>query len=42
MTWKCFSCGAEIEDISTVKCPHCGYRILVKERPPMVKKVKTD
>ncbi|MEM0372411.1 MAG: DNA-directed RNA polymerase subunit P [archaeon] len=42
MAWKCFSCGKIVEDIKSVKCPYCGYRILSKERPPVVKKVKTD
>ncbi len=40
--WKCLKCGREVEDISTVKCPYCGYRILEKEKPPIVKKIKTD
>ena len=42
MAWKCFSCGKKVDDISVVKCPSCGYRIIVKERPAMVRKVKTD
>ena len=23
-----------------VKCPHCGYRILYKKRPPILKPIK--
>ena len=35
-------CGKVVEDIKSIKCPYCGYRILYKERPQIVKKVKTD
>lgn len=42
MVWKCFSCGKKVEDIEVVKCPFCGYRILKKERPPVVRKVKAE
>ncbi len=42
MAWRCMNCGKVIEDIKVVKCPYCGYRILIKERPPIVKRVKTD
>lgn len=42
MAWTCYSCGKKIEDIKVVKCPYCGYRILRKERSPVVRKVKTD
>ncbi|RLG21119.1 DNA-directed RNA polymerase subunit P [Candidatus Micrarchaeota archaeon] len=42
MTWKCFRCGKKIDDINAVKCPYCGYRILIKERPPIAKKLRTD
>ncbi|MFH0986719.1 MAG: DNA-directed RNA polymerase subunit P [Candidatus Micrarchaeota archaeon] len=42
MAWKCFSCGKKIDDISVVKCPQCSYKILVKEKPPIVRRVKTD
>ncbi len=42
MTWKCFYCGEEIEEIKEVKCPQCGRRTLTKKRPQIVEKVKTD
>lgn len=42
MTWVCFSCRKKVEDVKVVKCPYCGYRILEKERPPVVKKVKAE
>lgn len=42
--YKCMNCGREIDiELKTVKkiiCPFCGYRILKKERPKIVKKVK--
>ncbi len=42
MSWKCFYCGKEIEDISEVKCTKCGKKVLTKERAPIVQEVKTD
>ncbi|MBI1974102.1 DNA-directed RNA polymerase subunit P [Candidatus Micrarchaeota archaeon] len=35
-------CGKVVEDIKVVKCPYCGYRVLYKERQPVVRNVKTD
>lgn len=38
MTYKCMSCKKEVsmEDIKKrVRCPYCGYRILVKSRSPV-------
>ncbi|MHA1237973.1 MAG: DNA-directed RNA polymerase subunit P [Candidatus Odinarchaeia archaeon] len=45
MSYRCGQCGGEVtsEELKTlpgVKCPYCGYRILYKTRPPIVKKVK--
>ena len=42
--WKCMNknCGKEVQDVNAVKCPYCGYRILEKEKPPVVQKIKTD
>ncbi len=44
--YKCLSCGREVEvDLSVSKkviCPFCGYRILKKTRPVVVKKVKAE
>ena len=41
--YKCMHCGKRTElDIKTAKkviCPSCGYRILLKERPKVVKKI---
>ena len=43
MRYKCENCGKESEiDLATAKkiiCQYCGYRILKKMRPKMVKKV---
>ncbi|MEM2340302.1 MAG: RNA polymerase Rbp10 [Candidatus Bathyarchaeia archaeon] len=43
--YVCMDCGAEVtsEQLSLtpeIKCPFCGYRVLKKARPPIVKKVK--
>ncbi|MHA1379954.1 MAG: Rpo12/RPC10 RNA polymerase subunit family protein [Candidatus Helarchaeota archaeon] len=43
MPYVCGKCGREItskgmDSLPGVKCPHCGYRILYKVRPPVVKK----
>ena len=43
MAYKCLHCGAEIKSIDKfVRCPYCGYRIVIKERPQIAKEVKTD
>ncbi|MFQ5819091.1 MAG: DNA-directed RNA polymerase subunit P [Candidatus Heimdallarchaeota archaeon] len=46
-TYKCMRCKSEIssEDLEILpglRCPLCGYRILVKKRPPFIKRVKAD
>jgi DNA-directed RNA polymerase subunit P len=43
MMYVCQNCGKKIEKIENfITCPYCGYKILVKERPPVVKKVKAE
>ncbi len=41
--YKCLSCGRIIKtDLSTatkIICPSCGYRIINKERPKLVRKI---
>jgi DNA-directed RNA polymerase subunit RPC12/RpoP len=41
--YKCLNCGKGIEiDLQKAKkiiCPYCGYRILEKKRPSVVKRV---
>jgi DNA-directed RNA polymerase subunit RPC12/RpoP len=42
--YKCINCGKnvdiELEKAKKVICPYCGYRILEKKRPPVLKAVK--
>ena len=42
--YKCLSCGKTVEiDLNTCKkviCPFCGYRILKKTRPTIIKKIR--
>lgn len=46
--YECVKCGAEVPldelDLrgGKVKCIICGYRVLRKVRPPVVKRVKTE
>jgi len=45
ISYICVSCGSkvtseELELTPEIKCPFCGYRILKKARPPIVKRVK--
>ncbi|MBN1896183.1 MAG: DNA-directed RNA polymerase subunit P [Candidatus Aenigmarchaeota archaeon] len=43
--YKCLGCGRKIEvDIASatkIICPSCGYRVLEKERPKVVKMVES-
>ncbi|MHA1311281.1 MAG: DNA-directed RNA polymerase subunit P [Candidatus Helarchaeota archaeon] len=43
--YECGECKKEINamdmnSLPGIKCPQCGYRILYKIRPPVVKKIK--
>ena len=41
--YTCKNCGKRIEELGKfVTCPHCGHKILKKERPPVVKAMGTD
>ncbi|MBI4181523.1 MAG: DNA-directed RNA polymerase subunit P [Candidatus Aenigmarchaeota archaeon] len=44
MLYKCINCGKEVDlDLKAAKkvqCAYCGYRILEKIRPPVVKRVQ--
>ena len=45
IVYKCVQCGGEItsEQLSimlSIKCPNCGYRVLKKMRPTIVRQVK--
>lgn len=42
--YKCINCGRivniELATAAKIICPSCGYRILEKERPKVIAKVK--
>jgi len=48
IVYECVRCGAKVptEELELrgggVKCTFCGYRILKKIRPPVIKRVSTD
>jgi len=43
--YKCLNCGKqvnmELKDAKKIICPYCGYRILEKSRPKVVKKIRS-
>jgi len=47
IVYECVKCGAQValEELELrgggVKCTYCGYRVLKKIRPPVVKRIKT-
>jgi DNA-directed RNA polymerase subunit RPC12/RpoP len=47
LVYECVKCGAAValDELELrgggVKCTYCGYRVLKKIRPPVVKRVKT-
>jgi DNA-directed RNA polymerase subunit P len=48
LAYECLKCGAKvpIEELELrggeIKCTVCGYRVLKKIRPPIVKRVKAE
>jgi len=45
--YECLRCGRNVthDDLAAMpelKCPHCGYKILKKARPTIVKHVKAQ
>jgi len=46
VAYECVKCGAVValKELELrgggVKCTHCGYRVLKKIRPPVVKRIK--
>jgi DNA-directed RNA polymerase subunit P len=46
LVYECVKCGAlvALEELELrgggVKCTHCGYRVLKKIRPPVVKRIE--
>jgi DNA-directed RNA polymerase subunit RPC12/RpoP len=47
LIYECVKCGAKVrtEELELrgggIKCTFCGYRVLKKKRPPVVKRVST-
>lgn len=43
MAYICSRCGKTIKAFETfIRCSYCGNRILIKQRPNIVKEVSTD
>ncbi|MHC1571650.1 MAG: DNA-directed RNA polymerase subunit P [Methanosarcinales archaeon] len=45
MGYKCTRCKMTVEiDYGSggIRCPYCGHRVLVKERPTMIKQVRAE
>lgn len=48
IAYECVKCGAVVssEELDLrgggIKCTYCGYRVLKKIRPPIVKRIKTQ
>jgi len=48
IAYECVKCGAIVpsEELELrgggIKCAYCGYRVLKKIRPPIVKRIKTE
>ena len=43
IVYRCVKCGAIVKSTELelgIRCPYCRYRVLVKERPPIVKRVR--
>jgi DNA-directed RNA polymerase subunit P len=45
INYLCVNCSSvvtteQLQLMLEVKCPNCGYRVLRKTRPPIVKRVK--
>ena len=40
--YVCPNCKRDVDFLpeGKVRCPHCGFRLLFKRRPPVVKTVK--
>ncbi|MHC1568832.1 MAG: DNA-directed RNA polymerase subunit P [Candidatus Syntropharchaeia archaeon] len=45
MGYYCANCKKSVEidyEYQGIRCPYCGYRILIKERPTIIKRVKAQ
>ncbi|MEM4598543.1 MAG: DNA-directed RNA polymerase subunit P [Candidatus Diapherotrites archaeon] len=40
--YKCLKCGKEFAEMpkDQVRCPYCAYRVVLKARPEVTKKIK--
>ncbi|HIH43742.1 MAG TPA: DNA-directed RNA polymerase subunit P [Candidatus Methanoperedenaceae archaeon] len=45
MSYKCARCKRTVEvdyELQGIRCPYCGHRILIKDRPTVVKRIKAS
>ena len=47
LTYKCAKCGRtfsgkEMALRRQLKCPYCNYKVIMKVRPPIVKRMKAE
>lgn len=44
--YACMKCGKKVksEELSlhSIRCPYCGNKVMLKETPPLLKKVSTE
>ncbi|MFH0836653.1 MAG: DNA-directed RNA polymerase subunit P [Candidatus Aenigmatarchaeota archaeon] len=40
MEYRCLKCKKLFSFEDRIRCPFCGFRVLVKARVPIIKKVK--
>ena len=43
--YKCLDCGKEVDEESAkekIRCPYCGFRIIVKARGKKITRVKAE
>ncbi len=40
--YVCVNCEQNVDGLpdDRIRCPHCGYRLFFKRRPPIVKEVQ--
>ncbi|MCD5409903.1 MAG: DNA-directed RNA polymerase subunit P [Methanocellales archaeon] len=45
MVYKCAKCKRTVEidhEHGGIRCPYCGYKVLLKERGTIIKRVKAE
>ena len=42
--YRCAKCKKDVKTLDTkfTRCPHCGNRVLFKDREPVAREVSTD